>query len=671
MYKINKSSNQLRWVILLLVLAVILPTVCLLWFMTQAVKNERLALRQKLIDFYTEQTQTLFIDGPRQYWQQQRELIGSQSDQPPSQFVSNSIIFSPSQLTSAIVLDSNRNIIWPKFSLEDPNYPPDRQTAYDKLAEIWETEFSKKDYSQAAERYRELASDKEAPLWWPATMAQARCLQKTGQSAEAANTYQQIAWPEKIPPGCQHLVIQARLALLELYKSLPEKDFAAEFEKQITIAASRLLDLDTPTEVFYLTRLLEVCSKTQLVDKVADDIKRCQQIIEADSVALEVAQKLNNPSALENWPEGEFRRLEIRDTVFCCRWDFGKCQVLPIASAASITDFWQKITTELDDKMVFCRVVDETGKIIAGQPETYRGRLVLFGQKFLSHNLGKPFPDWKIELYFRYGIFSAAARRQRIIYFWTAVLVITLMLIIMFLSSRAILKQAKLSRLKNDFIATVTHELKTPLSSMRVLVDTLIEKNYDDVNTPDKYLGLIAQENKRLSRLIDNFLTFSRMERNKHAFDIAPASPVEIANTAVAAVQTKFENESVKFDMTVLKPLPMINADKDAIVTVLVNLLDNACKYSYDNKQIELKVFREDNFVCFSVRDNGIGMTRRQTKRIFDRFYQADSSLSRRAEGSGLGLAIVKFIIDAHRGRIDIESKLGKGSEFIVKINIV
>jgi two-component system, OmpR family, phosphate regulon sensor histidine kinase PhoR len=160
------------------------------------------------------------------------------------------------------------------------------------------------------------------------------------------------------------------------------------------------------------------------------------------------------------------------------------------------------------------------------------------------------------------------------------------------------------------------------------------------------------------------------MERNKQVFDFASASPVEIANNAAEAVQAKFEKANVLFSLNVLKPLPMIEADKDAMVTVLVNLLDNACKYSYDNKQIELNVFTENNSVCFAVKDNGIGMTRKQTKKIFDRFYQADTSLSRRAEGAGLGLSIVKFIVDAHKGKIEVDSKLGQGSKFTVRLLI-
>jgi signal transduction histidine kinase len=161
------------------------------------------------------------------------------------------------------------------------------------------------------------------------------------------------------------------------------------------------------------------------------------------------------------------------------------------------------------------------------------------------------------------------------------------------------------------------------------------------------------------------------MERNKQAFDFASVNPAQIAKTAVEAVQTKFNKENCKFTVTIDEDLPSITADKDAMATVLINLLDNAYKYSNHNKEIELNVFADNGLVCFLVKDNGIGMTRRQMKKIFDRFYQADTSLSRRAEGTGLGLSIVKFIVDAHKGKIEVESNVGKGSIFTVKVPII
>jgi len=181
---------------------------------------------------------------------------------------------------------------------------------------------------------------------------------------------------------------------------------------------------------------------------------------------------------------------------------------------------------------------------------------------------------------------------------------------------------------------------------------------------------MAARENERLSRIIDNFLTFSRMERHKLAFAVTAARPAEIAADAIESIQTKFAAQQCHLTVKIAEPLPDIQADHDAMVTVLVNLLDNACKYTGDDKRIALKVFAGAGFVSFAVSDNGIGLARRHLRRIFDRFYQVDRSLARNAEGCGLGLSIVKFILDAHNGKIDVESKPGKGSAFTVRVPV-
>ena len=139
---------------------------------------------------------------------------------------------------------------------------------------------------------------------------------------------------------------------------------------------------------------------------------------------------------------------------------------------------------------------------------------------------------------------------------------------------------------------------------------------------------------------------------------------------AVDSVCTKYRANHCRLETDLAEDLPEIPADHDAIVTVLINLLDNACKYTADDKRIRLSVFREANEVCFAVSDNGIGMSRRQVRRVFESFYQADDSLSRSAEGCGLGLSIVRFIVNAHKGHIEVESLSGKGSTFTVRLPV-
>jgi signal transduction histidine kinase len=316
----------------------------------------------------------------------------------------------------------------------------------------------------------------------------------------------------------------------------------------------------------------------------------------------------------------------------------------------------------LEDLGVSYRITDSFGTYACGLENPEK-------TAFLTSPLGKFFPSWNVEIHFNdIDIFETTADKQKVVYLWTGLLAIAVMVAAGLLATRVVGKQIRINKLKNDFIATVSHELKTPLASMRVLVDTLLEGSYRDQQQVTEYLQLISKENERLSGLIDNFLTFSRMERNKQAFAMARTSPAAIARDAAEAVQTKFSLGQCKFEMNIREDLPQVSADRDAMVTVIINLLDNAYKYSYDNKQIELRVTPENSSVCFYVSDKGRGMSRRAVRRIFNRFYQADRSLSRHAEGCGLGLSIAKFIVDAHKGTISVESKPGKGTTFTVKL---
>jgi signal transduction histidine kinase len=278
-------------------------------------------------------------------------------------------------------------------------------------------------------------------------------------------------------------------------------------------------------------------------------------------------------------------------------------------------------------------------------------------------------PGWTLEVYLPGDDpFAEATRRQTRLYLTAAAVSIVVLAALATAVTVYVGRQIRLTRLKNDLIATVSHELKTPLASMRVLVDTLLEGRCRDEGQARDYFQLLARENLRLTALIDNFLNFSRMERNKKAFVMEPLHMGDVVTPAIHAVSERFNAAGCQFTLALAHGLPDFDGDRDALITVALNLLDNAWKYTGPDKRITLRTFARDGEVCLEVSDNGIGLTRRQARRIFDRFYQADQSLSRRAGGCGLGLSIVKFIVDAHGGKLSVVSQLNKGSTFIVRL---
>jgi signal transduction histidine kinase len=281
---------------------------------------------------------------------------------------------------------------------------------------------------------------------------------------------------------------------------------------------------------------------------------------------------------------------------------------------------------------------------------------------------GPTMPGWRLSLALSEGDGpSAASDRQVAVYGWIAVLVIVAMSIVAVAVAGAFRRQVRLTRLKNDLLATVSHELKTPLSSIRLLVDTLLDAEELDVAKARDYLRLVAKENARLSHLIDNFLSFSRMERGKQRFDLAEVSAAEIAQRAVEAAGERFQTPNCRLEVQA-EQAPSIMADRDALVTAVLNLLENAYKYSGDSKRIVLRTYAENGNVCFAVSDNGIGLSARAARKVFRPFYQADRHLSREAGGCGLGLSIVKFIVTAHGGTVRVDSRPGQGSTFTLAV---
>ncbi len=668
---------------MLLAIAVVLPTVCLLWFMTQAVKNERLAVRQKLIDVYKTEIEKKFseLDSKLEIQARYSETLLQNRPLPDLwlEFIHPGSSIEPYRADGLILYDPNGSCIYPTH-LHTYQDNSEFQNDFD---EAWQCEFAKHQLKEALDRYKDIENNSDDPVnKKQAIIAQARIHNKMDKIDEAIHLAGKAKETGHGDKGqIAYLRADAQLMYTELVhqKASKENQYIPKFTAALRNLLSTisnyntgsgvLLDIPSEQRIFLANKAMSLYeqSKGILTESLNSRVERVRKLQAAESLSLQIAEKFPTTLPFKNWSDRTLNKLPQTNIYAAIYRIDGKTAIrltkqdniiLAFAGDLTYTDKKGNIfSSNLD-----CQILDAQGAHIYGIKGTT-------AKPFLKTEISKFLPDWTIELYFKdANVFENAASKQAAIYTWTGVLVVLLILGSGAMATQVIGKQIKLNRLKNDFIATVTHELKTPLSSMRVLVDTLLEGNYNDQQQATEYLQLISKENLRLSRLIDNFLTFSRMERNKQAFDIVRTDPAEIAKAAAEAVQTKFNEKNCKFTVTIADNLASIMADKDAMVTVLVNLLDNAYKYSYDDKQIQLRVFGEEDFICFSVKDNGIGMTHRQMKKIFDRFYQADSSLSRQAEGAGLGLSIVKFIVDAHKGSVIVDSQPDKGSTFTVTL---
>ncbi|MBK1878570.1 sensor histidine kinase [Pelagicoccus mobilis] len=263
---------------------------------------------------------------------------------------------------------------------------------------------------------------------------------------------------------------------------------------------------------------------------------------------------------------------------------------------------------------------------------------------------------------------SEVSVEKSVLYLWIAVIVLGLSIFSGVAIVMSVRRQASVTRLKDNLVATVTHELKTPVASIRLLVDTLMDEERRGKVDTQEYIELISRENHRLGRLIDNFLSFSRMERSKGSFDISPISPIEVVESAEEAFRERFQGQRFSLEVVVPDNLPQIQGDADALSTVLGNLLENAFKYGGRDREIVLRASNVVDGVEFEVEDFGQGIPKREQKRIFRKFYQVDGVRGAQSGSVGLGLSIVDFVVSKHSGRIELESEEGVGSLFKVRI---
>ena len=230
-----------------------------------------------------------------------------------------------------------------------------------------------------------------------------------------------------------------------------------------------------------------------------------------------------------------------------------------------------------------------------------------------------------------------------------------------------ITEHVKLDNMQKEFVADVSHELKTPITSIMGYADTLLEGDYDD-ETRVKFLNVIASESRRMARLVTDLLTLSRYDSNKKKTNKTQFDLGDLVKKCQEklAIEIKKKNHDVKCFVTA--DVPLVYADKDDIERVILNILTNSIKYTKENGEIKIYVGFVYNDAYIKIFDNGIGIPEEDLSRIFERFYRVDKARSREMGGTGLGLSIAKEILDKNGGSIDIKSEVGKGTEVVIRI---
>ncbi len=307
-------------------------------------------------------------------------------------------------------------------------------------------------------------------------------------------------------------------------------------------------------------------------------------------------------------------------------------------------------------------VVDADGRIVYGPPLRRAG--LTLGRQFET-TLYK----WTLNVNMTSGEeLALAVERRRVLEMvlvgLSSIVVISGMIVVVIAAAR----ERKLANLKSDFVANVSHELKTPLSLVRMFSELLQSGRVESDEKRRQYLQIIVSESDRLAALIENVLDFAKVERGKQAYQFSRGNLAEVVARAVEACRVRAEREGVVLAFHADEHLPISRMDERAIEIAVINLIDNALKYAADGHRIEVSVRAQGKTQEVRVADLGRTIPVEDRKRIFERFVRAGSASEKRARGSGIGLALVTHIAEAHGGRAWVEENQPQGNVFVVSI---
>ncbi len=237
-----------------------------------------------------------------------------------------------------------------------------------------------------------------------------------------------------------------------------------------------------------------------------------------------------------------------------------------------------------------------------------------------------------------------------------------------YLTHRNVSKELALARLKSDFVSNVSHELRTPLSLIRLYAETLELGRISNPEKYQEYYQTIRKESERLTGLINNILDFSRIEAGRKEYEFRETNLQELVRNTLESYRYQIEQSGFTFEEQIDDQVPPLRVDRESIARSLLNLVNNALKYSQDRKYIGVNLYRQQSSVKLEVVDHGIGIPADEQSKIFEKFYRVGDPLVHNTKGSGLGLSLVRHIVKAHGGDVAVDSEPGRGSRFIITL---
>jgi signal transduction histidine kinase len=508
-----------------------------------------------------------------------------------------------------------------------------------------------------------------------ALVASARLYNKMNQPARAKTLYEEIRndYPESLLNGQIPIGLIAGLEILKINQTLGEKEEMKDNSRQCL----ELL-LHPPCEynenqfsLFYQS-FKEIIPETDpVIDSLFAELD--MQRARTESLIRILTESDQDVTNGNNYFKGGNNGLSCipinsNELTAVCLSQYknnGLKTGMVIDFPVYLNSVSEKLVQRLDPgSSINLKIEDNSGKLIFS-------RIIKEGTSYLSFPFPDNLPKWKILLSEnKPGFMATLLKAGSGIYLLIFILIALLMVLGFVFIMYALNEELRLNKLKSDFISNVSHELKSPLTSILMMTEMLHHNRVLTEERKSAYYSAMLDESKHLRHLIDNILDFSRMDDDRRKYDFVELDMNELILKFLESTREMLP-EPV-FDIRYNHPehVPSIRADKNAILQVLYNLVDNAIKFSGTSSQIDISLISKDDELLLSVKDYGIGISGKDQEKIFDRFYRCEETQNLGIKGSGIGLTIVKKIMEAHKGHLTVESKPGEGSRFTVSLPV-
>ena len=566
----------------------------------------------------------------------------------------------------------------------------------EKLKKAEEYEFLQKNYKSAVSIYNDLLTIvKEKNDQAQLLNHIARNLTKLKEYKQAVSIYSRIIneYPESKTSSGLPMVIIARLQLTDCYQKLGESENALNeafklyekllmnswilSESQFKTYASMVKEIITnilqknPTEFLYTEEYKKQFE--QLTASHQERIEQWQIISDLKrEVIPEFRRKLTQPEPYTQNPFRNSKTINNKDFLII---------------STKIPDENKKdsqgiLGVKINNGYLENDLLNNIIKVIhSGERANFfisnlTGRII-YGKKSLSEEFPKTtaffennFPPWRIETYSIETKVPGLIGLHKSFYFWT---ILTLILILSFgvvLMVRTVAHEMDVLKIKSDFVSSVSHEFKTPLTSIKALAERLMKGKVKDQAKMNQYFSVISQDTDKLTRLVGNILDFAKIEEGKKEYDFEETDIAEWLDQTIENFRKENLQRGIKIHTQFPTDIPYLKIDKNALALAVNNLLDNAIKSSTKKNEIEVIVKRDEHNLIIKVKDYGIGIPHDELDKIFEKFYQGSNAIRLSTKGTGLGLTLVRHTIEAHGGEVFVESKVDQGSTFTLLLPI-